>query len=129
MDNKDTRKEKVDSFINKTSLWIWFYLPTLFILSVYPIFYLISNSILYSMITSSLVDGLTENFQVVTFIIIAYLIYPVALLLLEFIPLFFLKKKENIKLYWLLSILFFASFLISFMISLFKLVIIPIRTI
>ena len=129
MDNKDTRKEKVDSFINKTSLWIWFYLPILFILSVYPIFYLISNSILYSMITSSLVNGLTENFQVVTFIIIAYLIYPVALLLLEFIPLFFLKKKENIKLYWLLSILFFTSFLVSFMISLFKLVIIPIRTI
>ena len=79
------------------------------------------------MITSSLVEGLNEHFQVVTFLVVIYLIYPVALLLAEFIPLFFFKKKENIKLYWLLSIPFFTSFLVSFIICLFKLVIIPLR--
>ena len=127
MDKKENRKEKIDSFINQTSIWIWFYLPVLFLLTIYPIFYLINNSILYKMITSSLVEGLNEHFQVVTFLVVIYLIYPVALLLAEFIPLFFFKKKENIKLYWLLSIPFFTSFLVSFIICLFKLVIIPLR--
>ena len=120
-------KERMDSFLNKTSLWIWFYVGVLFVFSLYPLFNIISYQICYGMISTKFAQGLTEHFQVVTLVIASYLIYPIGLLIIDLIPLFFLKTKENKKLYLILSLIFLISFLISFIICLFKFVIIPLK--
>jgi len=124
----ESKKEtKLDSFINKTSLWIWFYVIALIILSIYPVYYLLDITITTSLIQTNFALSLTEDFKVKTFIVVSYLIYPVVLLILDVVPLFFLKRKENIKLYLILSSIFIVSFLVSFIICLFNIVILPLK--
>lgn len=123
MDNND--QTKMDSFLNKVSLWIWFYVAVLIVFSLFPLYQLITYQICISMISTDAAQNLTEHFQVVTLVVVSYLIYPVGLLILDVVPLFFLKTKENKKTYLILSGVFLLSFLISFIICLIKIVIIP----
>ena len=122
------RAGTVDKFINQTSIGVWLYVILLIILSIYPLFKLISLSIVYAFITADMINNLTEEFQAVTLVVVSFLIYPLILALLDFLPFLFIKKKENKKLYRILSLIFTASFLTSFLICLIKYIILPLSS-
>lgn len=116
--------EDTDSIINKASFWIWPYMAILIICSFYPLFKFIDLSIMIKFISLEQVANMTATNKIIV-IVCAFLIFPASLLLLNVIPNFFFSKAETKKVYFYLSLVFWASLLISSVITCIIYVIMP----
>ena len=113
---------ETDSFLNHTSVWLWVFLFVLFVLSLYPLFNVINLEILIKIIS---VDGINEmsSLQKKTLLLVGYFAYPVGLLLIDaIVGLFFLKTKENKKVFLIGSGVFLVSLLVSVLVIFFNLI-------
>ncbi len=113
---------QTDSFLNHTSVWLWIFLFVLFVLSLYPLFNVINLEILIKIIS---VDGINEmsSLQKKTLLLVGYFAYPVGLLLIDaIVGLFFLKTKENKKVFLIGSVVFLVSLLVSVLVIFFNLI-------
>ncbi|MBR2891111.1 MAG: hypothetical protein IKC22_01880 [Bacilli bacterium] len=123
---KNHYHEKVenDNLINRAAFWIWPYMFILIVLSFYPLFQAIDVNIMIKFIYMEQVASMGTTSQIIV-IVCAFLILPAALLLLNVIPNFFFKKAETKKVYFYLSLVFWASLLISSVITCIRYVILP----
>ncbi len=124
LQNHYKEPKTTDSILNEVSLWIWPYMIALIILAFYPIFKLIDISIMIKFISIPSVTEMNTTNQIIV-LICASLIFPAVLLMLNLIPNFLLKKKENKKVYFIMSLIFWISLFISTAVIIIMYVVLP----
>ena len=129
---KKDKTENTDSFFNKVSMGLFFYFVLMFML-VFPLtIYLIGNETTLAMLNklTELIQNGKEftTLQIQTLVIIGFLIYPVAITIINFVVgLIFARSKENKKVYFIWNLIFLGLLLIgliwgtiSFIVPVFK---------
>ena len=111
-----------ESILNKASIWIWFLMAALVILSIYPLFKVIDLSIVIKFLEMESVQNMTK-LQQKTVLICSFLIYPVGLLIINAVgSIFTIKKAEDKKVYLFSSIPFWVLNVSSSLILFFTLI-------
>lgn len=97
---------KPESFFNKVSLSLFFYFLVMTLL-VFPLtINLIAQEIVLAFLEMEFIQNFTK-LQLQTIVVLAYLIYPLGLLIVNtLIRLIFVRSKENKKLYFVWSLIF-----------------------
>mgnify|MGYP003302742268 CR=1 FL=1 len=111
-----------ESILNKASIWIWFLMAALVIITIYPLFKVIDVSIIVKFLKMESVQNMT-TLQQKTVLICSFLIYPVTLFIVHGIAsIFTLKKEENKKVYLFASIPFWLLNVSSSLVVFFTLI-------
>ena len=106
-----------DSVVNRASLYLWFIMIPLIIITLYPIFNTIQLKIMIAFISMESVLSMTLEKQKVL-LAVSYLIYPITLLLVHIITgTIFTRKQENKKVYWIITIILTLMYLPSLIIG------------
>lgn len=119
---KSHYKEPVEKekFLNKVSIWIFAYFFILIVFCFYPLFELLDINIIIPFLELESVANMLPV-QQKTVIICTFLIYPVGLLLINLpVRLLFIKSKEDKKIFFILSIVFWVILLSSILILFFS---------
>lgn len=114
-EEKNEKKEKVESFFNKVSLGLFFYFVIMFILAFPLIEYLIGFE--SSLAILERIGESTKSFtelQVKTLAVIGFVAYPFVLTIINtIVGLIFVRSKENKKVYFIWNIIFALLVVIS----------------
>lgn len=105
-----------DSVVNRASLYLWFIMIPLIIITLYPIFNTIQLKIMIAFISMEKVYSMDSTRQIIV-LICSFLIMPVLLCALNLTMLACTKNSDNKKVLNILSLVFFISLGISFVIS------------
>lgn len=109
---------KENTFLNNVSIFLLVYGLIMFFLCFYFIFTLICKEMVISFISMESVLQMNLNKQK-ALVLIAYLIYPITLLIIHIVMgVIFTRKQENKKVYWIQTIVLAVMYLPSLIIGL-----------